>query len=54
MPPDDDLTEAFGDQEDYDEVVEIDEDGQVRPVGKTPPSKKKTVLRDPRGEYQEI
>lgn len=41
---------AFEDQEN-EEVVEIDEDGQVRRQGETPPGKKKVVLRDPPGEY---
>jgi hypothetical protein len=45
--------DAFADQEDYEEIVEIDEHGNVYRPGESPTSigKKKTVLRDPEGEY---
>ena len=45
--------EAFEDQEYEDEVVEIDEDGNVYKKGRAPRSfgKKPTILRDPEGEY---
>ncbi|MCH8151398.1 MAG: hypothetical protein IH830_03380 [Planctomycetes bacterium] len=33
------------------EIIEIDEDGVVHAVGKTPAGLKSTVLRDPEGEY---
>ena len=33
------------------EVIEIDENGVVHAVGKTPAQRKSTVLRDPEGEY---
>lgn len=33
------------------EIIEIDENGVVHSVGKTPERLKKTVLRDPEGEY---
>jgi hypothetical protein len=33
------------------EVIEIDENGVVHAVGKTPEQLKSTVLRDPEGEY---
>ena len=33
------------------EIIEIDEDGVVHAVGKTPTELKSTVLRDPEGEY---
>lgn len=33
------------------EVIEIDENGVVHTVGKTPAQLKSTVLRDPEGEY---
>ena len=33
------------------EVIEIDENGVVHAVGKTPAQLKSTVLRDPEGEY---
>ena len=46
--------DAFDDQEDYDEIVEIDEDGNVYKPGDAPRSfgKKPTILRDPEGEYK--
>ena len=45
--------DAFEDQEDYEEIVEIDEDGNVYKPGEAPRSydKKPTILRDPEGEY---
>ncbi len=46
--------EAFDDQEDYEEIVEIDEDGNVYKPGSAPRSfgsRKPTILRDPKGEY---
>jgi hypothetical protein len=33
------------------EIIEIDENGVVHAVGKTPSQLKSTVLRDPEGEY---
>ncbi len=33
------------------EIIEIDEDGVVHAVGKSPTGLKSTVLRDPEGEY---
>ena len=33
------------------EVIEIDENGVVHAVGRTPTQLKSTVLRDPEGEY---
>ena len=33
------------------EVIEIDENGVVHAVGRTPAQHKSTVLRDPEGEY---
>ena len=33
------------------EIIEIDEDGVVHAVDKTPDGLKSTVLRDPEGEY---
>jgi hypothetical protein len=33
------------------EIIEIDEDGVVHAVGKTPAQLKSTVLRDPEGEF---
>ena len=33
------------------EVIEIDENGVVHAVGRTPAQLKSTVLRDPEGEY---
>lgn len=54
MQPDSHLTdEAFQDQEDYEEIIEIDEFGNVYRPGEAPrsPGRKPTVLRDPEGEY---
>ena len=45
---------AFDDQEEYEEVVEIDEHGNVYRPGGAPRSgsgRKPTILRDPEGEY---
>jgi len=33
------------------EIIEIDENGVVHAVGRTPQQLKSTVLRDPEGEY---
>lgn len=46
--------EIFDDQEDYEEIVEIDEYGNVYKPGKAPRllGKKPTILRDPEGEYR--
>jgi hypothetical protein len=33
------------------EIIEIDENGVVHAVGRTPQNLKSTVLRDPEGEY---
>jgi hypothetical protein len=45
--------EIFDEQEDYDEIVEIDEDGNVYSKNEAPRSrgKKPSILRDPEGEY---
>ena len=45
--------EALDDQEDFDEIVEIDEDGNIYKPGQAPRpyGKKPTILRDPEGEY---
>ena len=45
--------EAFDDQSDYEELVEIDEDGNIYKPGEAPRSagRKPTILRDPEGEY---
>ncbi len=45
--------EAFDNQSDYEELVEIDEDGNIYKPGEAPrsPGKKPTILRDPEGEY---
>ena len=45
--------EAFDDQNDYEELVEIDEDGNIYKPGNAPRSmgRKTTILRDPEGEY---
>jgi hypothetical protein len=55
MVPDPQKTdEAFENQEDYEEIVEIDEYGRVYKPGEAPRQvgKKPTVLRDPEGEYR--
>lgn len=46
--------ESFEDQEDYEEIVEIDEDGNVYKPGEAPRDygRKPTVLRDPHGEFR--
>lgn len=38
-------------QQTSEEVIEIDENGVVHAVGRTPDQLKSTVLRDPEGEY---
>jgi len=45
--------QAFEDQEDYEEIVEIDENGNVYRPGEAPRTadRKPTILRDPKGEY---
>jgi len=45
--------EAFEDQENYEEIVEIDEHGNVYKPGGAPrkPGRKPTIIRDPEGEY---
>ena len=45
--------DAFEDQEDYDEIVEIGEDGKVYKPNEAPRSlgQKPSILRDPYGEY---
>ena len=55
MWPDPDQTdEAFEDQEDYEEIVEIDEHGNVYKPGQAPrgSGRKPSILRDPEGEYK--
>ncbi len=46
--------EAFKDQENNEEIVEIDENGNVYKPGEAPrkEGKKPTILRDPHGEYR--
>jgi len=46
--------EIFDDQEEYEEIVEIDEEGNVYKPNRAPRSseKKPTILRDPEGEYK--
>ncbi len=48
-----DPRDAFDDQEDSDEIVEIGEDGSVYKPGEAPRSfgQKTSILRDPQGEY---
>lgn len=45
--------EIFGDQDDHDELVEIDQDGNVYKPGTAVNvyNKKTSILRDPEGEY---
>lgn len=47
--------EAFDDQENDEQLVEIDENGNVYKVGQAPRNfgQKPTILRDPKGEYSE-
>ena len=47
------VKQAFEAQEEYEEIVEIDERGRVFKPGEAPRSKriKPTILRDPEGEY---
>lgn len=51
MPDKDKAKRAFEDQAGHDELVVIDEDGNVHPADSPPPGKKTTILRDPKGEY---
>lgn len=46
--------EALDAQEDYEEVVEIDEEGNIYKPGHAPRSfgRKPVILRDPEGEYR--
>jgi hypothetical protein len=46
--------DAFDDQEDYEEIVEIGEDGNVYKPGRAPrvSGQKPSILRDPQGEYK--
>ncbi|HUT75504.1 MAG TPA: hypothetical protein VM221_11815 [Armatimonadota bacterium] len=48
--------EAFEDQENCEELVEIDEDGNVHKPGEAPrrAGRTPTILRDPKGEYAQI
>ena len=39
------------DEQTPEEVIEIDENGVLHAVGRTPAQRKSTVLRDPEGEY---
>ena len=45
--------EAFDEQEEDEQLVEIDEHGNVHKVGQAPRpfGQKPTILRDPKGEY---
>lgn len=51
--PPDRTDQAFQDQENYEEVVEIDEHGNVYKPGDAPRTqgRKPTTLRDPEGEF---
>jgi len=51
-----DADEALRDQGDYEELVEIDEDGNIYKPGEAPRSfgRKPTILRDPQGEYNTV
>lgn len=53
MPGPQEARDAFDDQEDYEEIVEIGEDGNVYKPGQAPRSfsQKPSILRDPHGEY---
>ena len=44
---------VFDEQEDYEVLVEIDEEGNVYRFGEAPrkDDRKPTILRDPEGEY---
>ena len=48
-----DADQAFRDQEEQEEVVEIDEHGRVTRPQKAPlpGDRKRNILRDPKGEY---
>jgi len=48
--------EVFDDQGEYEEIVEIDENGNVYKPHQAPRQlgKKPTILRDPEGEYQRM
>ena len=57
MPTPNSTDKAFEDQEDYEEIVEIDEDGRVYKPGHAPRSvlgRKPTILRDPEGEFRVV
>lgn len=51
--PDPEETDRALEDEDYEELIEIDEFGRIFRPGDAPRSvdKKPTILRDPRGEY---
>lgn len=53
MPDRRETDEAFDDQENYEEILEIDADGNVFKPGQAPRrgEDKPTILRDPKGEY---
>ena len=47
----------FDDQEEYEEIVEIDENGNIykpQEAPNPPAGRKKTILRDPEGEYADL
>lgn len=53
VPNQDETDELLDDQEEYDELLEIAEDGRIFRKGQTPRQPAKpTVLRDPHGEYE--
>lgn len=49
----DDADEALRNQDEEEELVEIDEEGNIYKPGQAPRAagKKPTILRDPQGEY---
>jgi hypothetical protein len=53
LPNPEDTDKALEDQDDYEEIVEIDEFGRVYRPNQAPRNseKKPTILRDPKGEY---
>ena len=56
VPDPDKADQAFEDQEDFEEIVEIDESGNVYRPGEAPRSsgRKPTILRDPEGEFRSV
>ena len=48
------LDEAFDNQEDFEELLEVDSNGNIFKPGDAPrtSSRKPSILRDPHGEYE--